>query len=334
MKASVAHPQYTVYVISGNTKYDLTPAVNSIEFSDQEKQFSHRVYITLLNTQVNGTWLTGILSVCDRVYIYADDGTKNGEVFRGFIWSRPYKSSMETRSLTLTCYDNLIYFQESDESTFFQSGKTTKDVCTAICDSWGVKLNYTYESITHSKLALRGNLSDIFTTDILDLVKDRTGKKYVILSVEDVIQIRGVGTNSTIYSFIAGQNCIMTQSDETMDGVRTKVVILGKADDNDREPIEATVKGNTSKYGTIQKTINRDENTSLADAKQEAQSIIDKDGTPKYSYELKATDIPWIRKGDKVEVDAGDLSGYYIVTGIMRTIDPKNKDMTLTLEKP
>lgn len=333
MNATTAHPHYSVYVISGGTKYDLTPAVNALDFSDQEKQFSHRVNITLMNTKVNGTWLTGILSVCDRVYVYADDGTREGEVFRGFLWTRSYKSAWEARTLSLTCYDNLIYFQESDESTFFQSGKATKDVVAAICDAWGVKLNYTYESITHSKLALRGALSDILTADILDLVKDRTGKKYVILSEQDVMQIRPVGANSTIYSFIAGENCILTQSEETMDGVRTKVIILGKADDNDREPIEATVKGNTSRYGTVQLTINRDENTSLADAKKEAQSIIDENGTPKCSYELKAPNIPWIRKGDKVYVDAGDLTGYYIVTGITRTIDTKTSDMTLTLEK-
>lgn len=333
MNASTIYPKYTVYAISGDTKYDLTPAVESLGLSDQEKQISHRVTIDMMNTKVEDKWLTSLLSVCDRVYIHADDGTQSGEVFRGFLWTRPYKSALEERTLKLVCYDNLIYFQESDESTFFQSGKSTKDVVSSICSDWGVKLEYTYESITHSKLALRGNLADIFTADILDLVKDRTGKKYVIRSEKDVMQVQGVGTNSTIYSFIAGQNCIFTESQITMDGVITKVIILGKADKNDREPVEATVSGDTSKYGTLQKTINRDENTSRADAKKEAQSIIDEHGKPKCKYELKATDIPWIRKGDKVEVDAGDLSGYYIVLGIDRSISNRTRDMILTLDK-
>ena len=329
--ASVSKPEYTVYVVSGSTKYNITPAVENIDNSDRKKQMAKCVTIQLMNQKVGDTWLSSILDVVDRVFLYADDGEKNGEVFRGYIWDDGYKSSLSDRTLQLKCYDNLIYFQESDHSAYFSSGKSTEAVCKSLCNDWGVKLDYSYESITHSKLPLRGNLSDIFTADVLDLVKERTGKKYVILSEKDVMQIKSVGSNSTIYHFIAGQNAVMTSSVRTMDGVVTKVIILGKADDNDRHPIEATVSGDTAKYGTLQKTINRDENTSLADAKKDAQNII-KDGKPKREYELTATDIPWIRKGDKVRVDAGDMVGYYIVTAISRTISLEKREMVLELE--
>ena len=115
-------------------------------------------------------------------------------------------------------------------------------------------------------------------------------------------------------------------------GVITKVIITGKADDDDREPIEATVSGKTSEYGTVQRIVNRSENTSLADAKIEAQNTIDENGEPKWEYEITAPDIPWIRRGDKIYVEAGDISGYQIVTEIDRTIDNKTREMTLTLE--
>lgn len=332
MAATAAKPEYTAYVVAGGTKYDITPAIESIDISDQQKQIAKCVTIQLMNTKVGDNWLTGLLGVRNRVYLHADDGSKEGEVFGGFLWSRAYRSALTDRTLQLKCYDNLIYLQESDHSAYFASGKRTKDVCTSLCKDWGIKLSYTYESITHSKLPLRGNLADIFTADLLDLVKDRTGKKYVILSEKDVMQIKPVGANSTIYHFVAGQNAIQTQSSCTMDGMTTKVIILGKADDNDRTPIEATVSGDTAQYGTLQKTISRSENTSLADAKKEAQSIIDEKGKPKWEYELHATDIPWIRKGDKVHLKAGDLTGYYIVTGIDRTITGKKREMVLDLE--
>lgn len=329
--ASVSKPEYTVYVVSGSTKFDITPAVENIDISDRQKQMSKCVTIQLMNQKVGDKWLSSLLGVVDRVYLYANDGSKNEEVFRGYIWDDGYNSSLSDRTLQLKCYDNLIYFQESDHSAYFSSGKSTEAVCKALCDDWGVKLNYSYESITHSKLPLRGNLSDIFTADVLDLVKDRTGKKYVILSEKDVMQIKPVGSNTTIYHFIAGQNAVMTSSVCTMDGVVTKVIVLGKAEDNDRHPVEATVSGDTAKYGTLQRTIIRDENTSLADAKKDGQNII-KDGKPKREYELTATDIPWIRKGDKVRVDAGDMVGYYIVTGIDRTISLEKREMVLELE--
>ena len=330
--ASNVKPEYTAYVVSGSTKYDITPAIESIDISDQKNQIAKCVTIQMMNTKVGDKWLTGLLDVCDRVFLHANDGSKSGETFRGFIWERGYKSSLTDRTFQLKCYDNLIYFQKSDHSAFFSSGKSTKDVASSLCKSWGVKLNYTYQSITHAKLVLRGKLADIFTDDLLKLVKDRTGKKYVILSEQDVMQIKPVGSNSTIYHFIAGQNAIQTSAVRTMEGMTTKVIILGKADKDERLPVEATVSGNTSKYGTIQTTISRSENTSLEDAKKEANSIISADGKPKDEFELYATDVPWIRKGDKIYVDGGNMSGYYIVNGIERTIDINKREMVLDLE--
>ena len=164
-------------------------------------------------------------------------------------------------------------------------------------------------------------------------MKDRTGAKYVILSKQDVMHVNGVGQNSTIYTFKAGQNAISTRSEWTKDGMITKVVILGKADDDERAEVEATVAGNTAGYGTLQKIITRDSNTTLADAKTEANNIIKKSGKPTTEYELRAIDIPWIRKGDKVKVVAGNLpSSYFIVKSVERSITNKSKDMTLTLE--
>lgn len=335
MKASLENPIYSVYIVSGSTKYNVTPALIALDFSDQEKQMAQSVNINLMNVRANGKLLTSILKVRDRVTIYANDGSKNEEVFRGYVWTRSYQSGLNDREIALKCYDHLIYLQESEDAAYFSAGKSTKDVISSLCSKWGVKLSYSYSSITHSKLALRGCLSDIFTSDVLDLAKDRTGKKYVIRSEKDVMKVMEVGTNTTIYSFKAGQNGITTKSECTMDGMITKVVILGKADDNDRQPVEATINGNTSAYGTLQKLINRSENTSLADAKKEANSILKEDGAPKWEFEVKAPDIPWIRKGDKVLVNAGDIvNSHLIVTGVDRSIDNKKKEMTLTLEKP
>lgn len=334
MTASRENPVYTTYVVDGNTKYNLTPAVIELDFSDQDKQMAQSVTIGVVNILVNGKWLSSILNVRQRVFIYANDGTKNEEVFRGYIWTRSYKSSLEDREIALKCYDQLIYFQESEESEYFSDGKTTKDVCGALCEKWGVNLEYSYESITHSKLALRGTLSDLFRAEILDLVKERTGEKYVIRSEKDTMKILTVGQNTTIYHFKAGQNAIQTRSECTMDGMVTKVVILGKADDNDREPVEATVDAKTDKYGTLQKIINRDENTSLADAKKEAEGVLKLDGAPKWLYEIQAPDIPWIRKGDKVIVNAGDIANRtLIVLDIDRSISQKGANMTLTMEE-
>lgn len=335
MKASRENPIYTTYIVAGGNKYNITPAVTELDFSDPKNEIAQRATIGVMNVKVKDKRLSDLLGVRNRVYIHADDGSRNEEVFRGYIWTFGDRTSLDGRDLTLVCYDNLIYFQESEESVYFSSGKSTDSICSTLCGNWGVKLSYNYESITHSKLALRGGLADIFMDDVLDLVKDRTGKKYVIRSIQDVMHIDGVGANTTVYRFKSAANSVEFRRECTMGGMVTKVVILGKADDNDRRPVEATVSGNTSEYGTLQKLIDRDENTSLADAKKEANSIIKENGEPKWEFELKASDVPWVRKGDKVHVDIeGAMSGYLIVTDVSRAISNMSKTMTLTMEKP
>ena len=327
-------PVYTVYIVSGTTKYNVTPALVAIDRSEDKGQIAQSVTIQLQNVQVDGAYLSDLLKARDRIFVHANDGTDKGEVFRGFLWTRKNKESLGDKDLQYKSYDNLIYTQESEDSVFFSSGKSTKDVCASMCDKWGISLKYSYESITHGKLVLRGKLADIFKADILDLVKERTGKKYVLRSDQDTMYIMPVGANTTIYHFLGGKNVIGTTSGWTMDGVITKVVILGKADSDEREPVEATVSGDTDKYGTLQKIIDRNSDTSLADAKLEAKNIIDEYGKPKWEYELTAPDIPWIRNGDKVYVDAGDMKGYKIVTAINRSSDNQKSEMTLTMEDP
>ncbi len=332
MKPSMGNPEYTVYVISGNTQYDVTPALISIDRAESKKEMAQSSTIKLANITSDGKRLSELFGDTARVRIHANDGSKNDEVFRGFIWTEVGNASIEDRTFTLKCFDNLIYMQEAEASEFFSSGTETKDIFTKVCGDWGIKLEYNYDSIVHSKMALRGSLSDILTTDVLDLVKERKGNDYTVLSEKDVMKVRRVGSNSVIYKILEAQNATSVSSERTKNGMVTKVVILGTADNDDREPVERIVSGDTSKYGTLQKIIRRDTNTTLTDAYEEGQSIIEKDGRPKWSYVVKAPDIPWIRKGDKVYVDAGDIRNQYlIVDDIDRTIDSVKNQMTLSL---
>lgn len=337
MAASKQNPVYTAYAISAASgkKYDLTAVIEQILLSDKCEQFAQRATIQIANQQkVDNSWLSSILKVRDRIFIFADDGERKDEVFRGYIWTRPYNSQNDGKSLKIQCYDNLIYMQESEDSEFFSSGKSSKDIVSALFNKWGIPCEYTYSSITHEKMPLRGKLSDIITGNVLNLVKERTGKKYVIRSEKDTVKIMPTGTNTKYYTIQSreGGGALSVSSECTMDGMTTQVVIIGKEDENQRAPVEATVKGDTSKYGTIQTIVQRDENTQLSDAKKEAQNTINKDGKPKWKYEVEAVDIPWIRKGDQVKVSAGDMTSTYIVTGVDRTIRMTSKTMTLQME--
>ena len=112
----------------------------------------------------------------------------------------------------------------------------------------------------------------------------------------------------------------------------TKVVILGKADDDGQSEVEAVVEGDTALYGTLQKIQNKNENTSLDGAKKEAEETIKEKGKPSRTFEVEAIDIPWIVLGDKIKCEAGDALGEFIVTGISHSISDTTKTMRLSLE--
>lgn len=335
MTPSKENPEYTAVITLASTgeQFDLTPILVSLELTHQKDQLAQCATLTMVNVQHEGTWANKMFRARDRVFIYANDGERHEEVFRGFVWTNTYTSALEQRELVLRCYDNLIFWQESEESEFFPKGRSTQDVVQTLFDKWGVPLEYRYESITHDKLALRGTLSDLVTSDILDKVRKETGKKFAVYMEGDKAIIRTLGDNESFYRVDAASRAVSTKSEETMDGMTTKVVILGKSDDNKKTPVEAEVIGDTEKYGTLQKLQDRDEKTTLEDAKKEAQNVIDEKGQPNWEYELKCGDIPWVNKGDRINVSVGMIyETMMLILGIDRTISDKEKTMTLTME--
>lgn len=335
MEASLTNPVYTVVIAAKDgTKYTVkdgnTNVVTSLMLSENEQQLAQTVQITMVNVQTeDGSYLSEHLALMQRIFIYADTGDKREEVFRGFLWDRHYSSQVE-KELTFTCYDNLIYFQESEDSRFYTADKTTKEICEDICSGWGVSLEYNYDTIKHPKLPLRGNLADIFLEDILAKVKKQTGKKFVMRSIQDVIHIDYTGANDTVYQINKEENAISVVSKETMNGMVTKVIVTGKEDKDQRLPVEATLSGNTADYGTLQKVFSCLDSKKLEEVKKEAQTLLDEQGKPKKTFELEVVDIPWIRKGDKIQVAAGDMINSYIVLGV--THDITNRTMSIDCE--
>lgn len=329
-------PIYSVYIITEKNKYNVTAALTSLDFGDQEKQIAASASLSLADVDVDGSKkLSDLITLRDRVIIVANDGNKKDNVFRGYVWDMSPKEALDEVALALKCYDSLIYWQESEDSIFFSSGQSTSSIMNKLSKKWGIGLAYNYEVIAHGKLVLRGAIADFVSADVLDSVQNKCGKKYAILGLtdRDGVNIRTAGDNKTIYKLKKGKNIIEIRGNCTLNGVTTQVVIVGKADDDDKAPVEATVKGDTKKYGTLQKIITRSEDTSLEDAKKEAKGILAEKGKPQWEYDISAVDIPWIRKGDKVEIEAKPLKGTYLVKSISHEASNRSSKMTLTVVK-
>lgn len=342
MKDSVENPNYYVTVRKYDSNgrnpidYDVTPAVISIDFSHQEKELAVRATIDFFDADVNGSKLSQLMDSRATGYFFvmitAKDGTKSEQVFQGTVWDISSKETLDDSAFTVKLYDCLIYLQESEDSEFFAAGMKTEDIVHKIGNRWSLTFHYDYRSITHEKLVMRGKISDFLLTDVLDQVKKSTGKKYVVLAEKSYARIRTVGQNDTIYTISSKNNATEVRKYLTLNGAITKVIVLGTENDDAKTPVEATVYGNTRKYGTLQSILSKDEDTTLDKAKKEAQNII-ADAEPSWEYDIKAPDIPWIKKGDLVKVKTTSLNGSYIVTSISREINNRGKTMTLTVVK-
>ena len=330
--ASKDNPHYRVTVInSSGNKYEITGALTDLVLEEQENGIAQRVKLSFMQAKHDGKYLTSLINVHDRLYVFASTGRSSQEVFRGYVWDDVYEKG-ETKEISLTAYDNLIYLKESEEYKFYSSGKSTKSIFQDICNSKGIKLKYNHSSIKHGKLVIKGTIADAFDSDLLEEVRKKTGKRGVIRSTKGTLEVFTEGKgNSTIYKLYhgAGGNLIKTRHTVSLDGITTKVTIMGHAEKDKKAPIKATVKGDTKKYGTIQKTIYASESDKLSELKKEAKQLIKDDGKPKTEVQATAIDNPWIRKGDTVYLDDGYRAGYAYVKSIEH--DAKNKTMSMEL---
>ena len=331
--ASMKNPIYSVKIVScsDGTVYNVTKALTDLIIGHNENDFSQRASFSIANAKVGGSWYSSKIRLKDKVYIYCDTGSGAKEVFRGVVWDRGYDESLDGKDIKVVAYDKLIFLQNSEDNLYFANGKSTKAILSSIASKWGISLTYNYSSITHGKLVFRGNyLSDVIV-EILDAVKKKTGKKYVIRCEKGTMIIEPFGTNTTIYELVEKQNAIKTSYSATMDGMVTKVLIIGSENKSGQSSNLATVKGNTSQYGTLQKVLSKSDDDKLSEIKKEAQQIIKDDGSPKIENSVLAISNPHIKKGHKVKINAGNLNNNYYVLGIEQ--DCLKKEMSLEVVK-
>lgn len=323
--ASMTNPIYTANLIkSDGTKYRLKGVTTDLVTNHGKDELAEKVTLSLVNVKVGTKWLHSLISLKDKVYVYANTGSGSKLVFQGFVWERGLDTAADSKDIRLICYDRLIYFHNCKDNLFVKKGKKTKDIVTSLAKKWGFKISYKYSSISHGKLVHHNeSIADILIS-VLDEVKKKTGKDYVIRFENNVMVIETVGSNSTIYKIENGKNSLNVRYAQTMEGMVTKVLIVKAETVKKKDSEEETGKyltvtsltKNTKTYGTLQDIIVKNKDDKLSEVKKEAQEILNKNGSPKSEISVSAVNNPWIKKGHKVHIKSGNLNNYYIVQGI------------------
>lgn len=316
---------YALYAhLADGGRIDLTGALEELDWGEQRGEIAQRATIRLARVAAgDGTPLNELLPLLTHVTILA----KGREAFRGVVWEWEWTSGAE-RSIALTCYDKFIYAQKSKDNLYIPKGKGTKYVLQKICDKWGIALSYAWREHKHKKLIYRGSTVAEMIFQTLEDARLALDEKYAAFMEEDVLKVFKPGWNEDVYVFRSedGTACSVSHK-STLDNLVTQVIVTGK-EKKGKIPVKATVKGDTG-YGVLQEIVSMNGNN-LKDAKKEAQTILKERGKPEDAIQLEAPDVPGIRKGHKVKVEAGTLSGYYIV--LAATHSAKSRAMNLELE--
>jgi len=304
----------------------LEGVAENIAWEENESEVATRLNLTLRDIPFEDSRLSKKLALCTAVYLYAkwDDSGKQ-EIFRGTIWEWEHSQTNDD-AIVVTCYDLLYYLQKSQDSMYWPKGRNTSDICKDILEAWGVPLSeYSGPSITHEKTLYKNKAISAMLTETLDAAKKKTGEVGIIRAVEGECQILTRGENSEVWDFTADTNLVSASDKYTMADLVTRVILVGKDDKNGRPKVEATVDGKTE-YGILQ-TVKSIGSTKLADAKKEAEELIEEKGKPKRTITFVAPEFPAVRKGDVIHAKTNKLIGYFYVKGVSHNATSKSMQM-------
>ena len=320
---NVLENEYSVTaILQDGSSLNLDPAVTRLSWQDPAEEVAQRATLCLAQTKVNGKWLNQLLPLCTIIQI-----TANGsQVFNGIVWEWEYESG-SNREITLTCYDHFIYAQNSKTFAYFPAGKSTKDIISAICSENGISCSYKWQSATHDKITYRGTYIADQIMDTLDDAKKRLGSRPVATFAGGTLTIQGEAYNGPVYVFKATESAMSTSERLTMDGLVTQVAIYGAETEDDRRQLETIVPGKTE-YGTLQDVVFMTCST-IAQAKEDAAGVLLENGLPSGTITAEVPDVPEVRKGWKVRMEAGSLLGYYIVKGVTHNATDRTMSMEL-----
>jgi hypothetical protein len=328
----IATTEYDVELIDEKgVRYLINDGLVNLEWEEQDSELAQRANITLANMLIGSTQLAAVAKLNCIILIYAKwTNAPKTLLFEGTIWEWNPVTSSTKKDFTITAYDKLIRLQQSQDFKFYSAGMNTRDIIADICNTWGIPFNYKWgRSITHEKKVFNRDTVSGMIISLLEEVRKKTGEKYVVYWRNNALQISGYGTNGTVYKF-ENEKTISVANKLTLNNLVTRVKIIGKADDEGRAPVDAVIDGDT-RFGVLQAVIQNYDSKSLADLTAEAQTLIKERGKPEEYIPVILPDLPFLRKGDKIEMAAGNLTGFFNVLSVSH--NAAQKQMSLTLDR-
>jgi len=311
-------------------RIDLNPFLRSLSWEENDGELAVRLEAELQNQQLaGGKWLHQLIPLGGQIFLYADWGSGQQEIFRGTVFVWDYQTN-PLGHFSITAYDQLVYLMKSEDERFYKAGQTAKAIIQDIAKAWRIPLgDIQGPNTTLAKQVFRGDTLGDMIYSVLDQAKKRGAGKWIVRSKQGKIDVVRPGQNSPVYRFTHGENVDSIQDQQDIEDLVTRVKIIGAEDSEGKAPVVAQLDGRTE-FGTLQELVYQRQYDTPAAAKAAAEDILKERGQPRRMRKVTAPDLPFLRKGDKVKVEAGTLIGYYIVSSVSH--DATTRTMMMEVE--
>lgn len=329
----VKNTLYSVILLKEDgEQLDLSEILEDLEIEEGENQWAVQAHFFVPNVKYKGVYISSLAKLNCMVFIKAYSGGIQDEVFRGTITDWEVAKRDDEHGFEAYAYDNLYYMQKNEDNRYFSEGTGTKSAITSILSSWGIPLGaYNGPDVKHAKTFFKNQHISKMIQELLDDAVKKGAKKCCIKSVKGLVYFVPRGSNTDVYRFSEDENAEVSSDSYDMKNLITRVKIVGKEDAEGRAPIEAVLDGRTE-FGIHQRIYNRSEDDSLDEAKSAARDIILENGTPERVSKIEAPDVPFMRRWDKVYIEAGTLNGYFWVSSISHMCDTGKMKMRVVPE--
>lgn len=322
--------RYSLVVLppSGGT-INLANAFAEFLWEEPREEYATRLKAAIANVEMGDHLMQDDLVVGTLLRVDADWGQGWKEIQRFTV--REWETMPEKGVVAITAYDDLFPLLKSKADYYYPKGTVGKQIIEDMAGQWNIPLGRVEGPNTPlSKQKGTDSIAGLFKKVITE-TGEKGGGLWIIQASEGLINVIPPGTNEDVYRFTEGENIMAVGERRSIADLVTRVVIIGKSEENTKSPVVATHDKNTE-FGIFQEIIQESE---AADdgptAEEKARVILDKRATEKKVRPLQnIPDIPFLRKGHAIRVQSGTLNGVYRVASVAH--DASKKSMNVEVE--
>jgi len=290
------NPGLSKYEVVLANKYFLREIIESITIEESLDEIATRATIKMVVTPDFPGITPG--QECRVSGIPFDGSSMVYLLHPGVVWECESENSGQ-KHLTAIVYDKIIYPAKSEDEYLFPAGYTATQRLKQYATDWGIPLSTLPDTgVPLAKAVYRAQpLWLMMQNDLKETVMKGGNMYRPRFAPGGGLELVKLGSNKTVWMLESDQNIEDLTQLRTLEGTVTQVKVLGNAAEDQRSPVLATVKGETSKYGTLQKVLSDSKITTPGQAQTAGKKMLT--GMHE-TFTVMGIDINTIRAGDKV----------------------------------